>query len=201
MLSTRCCIIDVLIGPSDGCPTMQHTGPRFFSAPHLLFFFSSFSTFLLNEPIESSLGRLIWERESPVGRMIISVMAATGDEATIGCNDCGCPNSLFEFHDSIKDRDFVIEFLRNHNLIGKEKECPKCKGLCSFDKWNLNWRCQKSHSVNKKRKRKCNVKLNALKGTFFCKSHLDLEVILKFCVIFMDKCFTIRFLERELKIT
>ena len=98
--------------------------------------------------------------------------AAAGDDSNIisGCKECGCTSSLFKFHDQLKDRGFVIAFLQNHGLIAKEKECPRCAGECYLDPVNLNWRCQKKRSINKKRPQKCNTRLNALAGTFFlCK--------------------------------
>ena len=51
----------------------------------------------------------------------------------------------------------------------------------------------------KKRKR-CNFKHNALLNSFFYKSHLCTETVIKFCAIYLDKCFSINFVKRELQL-
>ena len=84
-----------------------------------------------------------------------------------GCNDCGCQPSIFRFYDALKDRQWVIQFIKDHGLIARGKNCPKCKSECTLDTINLNWRCQKVNSLNKKRKVRCNTKRNAFLGFFF----------------------------------
>ena len=117
-----------------------------------------------------------------------------------GCNDCGCQPSIFRFYDALKDRQWVIQFIKDHGLIARGKNCPKCKSECTLDTINLNWRCQKVNSRNKKRKVRCNTKRNAFLGTFFYNSKLPIEKILLFTYLFMDKSFSIALVKREVEI-
>ena len=74
-------------------------------------------------------------------------MATAGDDEsdniTLGCDNCGCESSILKFHDKLKEKEFLITFLQNHNLIHKSYQCHRCGEECQLDYPSWTWRCQK----------------------------------------------------------
>lgn len=98
--------------------------------------------------------------------------------------DCkGCNFTCFEFLKILDNKDSLLKFLEDHNIIRKNVVCPTCQNLAVFNKNDLFWRCQKSNKKQKGKKTfvvKCNFKLALKTGTWFERCALALDVACKF---------------------
>ena len=95
----------------------------------------------------------------------------------------------------------IIGFAQRHGLILKEKSCPHCDKVCRVDFVRKAFRCDKSYVTRGHRKKRCNFLVSLFKGTWFEKSHLDIETNLKFVFLYLQKCFSYEFVQFELKLT
>jgi len=98
--------------------------------------------------------------------------------------DChGCKWSNFAFCTMCENKEELLQFLQNHNVIKKIVNCDVCGTPATFDNNRDIWRCQK---INKKRigKKvktiKCNFHVSLLRNTWFENSHLPLKTACQF---------------------
>ena len=97
--------------------------------------------------------------------------------------------------------DLLLAFAQRHGLILNELKCPTCGELCRLDCHRKAFRCDKSYVTRGRRRKKCNFFVSCFKGTWFERSHLDIETNLKFVYLFLQKCFSYEFVRLELKIS
>lgn len=78
----------------------------------------------------------------------------------------------------------AIRYLQSHDIISKEKECPKCKKIMSADLKRARWRCRKG---------KCNVQISMRsENGLFVRSGLSICKTLELLWIFLYSRMTIR---------
>ncbi|XP_066946384.1 uncharacterized protein [Macrobrachium rosenbergii] len=95
--------------------------------------------------------------------------------------------------------DLLIELCQRHGVLLSSLNCPTCDEECRIDLKKLAFRCDKSYVANKRRKR-CGFFMSVFKGTWFAKSHLDMETNLKFVVLWLQDWFSFKVAETELKL-
>lgn len=115
-----------------------------------------------------------------------------------------CENSLLDFSYMIRQKEVLLEWLKKHDVILREKKCEKCGNICTL-KSDFRYVCQKTITVessNKIKKIRCNFSVSARKGTFFSKSNLSVETICNFVIFWaiMRPPRTV-LIQKELKIT
>ncbi|CAL4109962.1 unnamed protein product [Meganyctiphanes norvegica] len=62
--------------------------------------------------------------------------------------DCGCEESIFDFHNQLKSRNNAVKFMQNHNLIDNDYNCERCGQKCCLDTIRFYWRCQKKRKMS-----------------------------------------------------
>lgn len=98
----------------------------------------------------------------------------------MSCESCSL--GLIGYLAVIKNNDVLLEWLRNHGALPKEKKCEKCGNLCKIDS-KMSYRCRRKSSVSRGHKRiksQCNFSVSARKGTFFAASRLSIHKICTF---------------------
>lgn len=68
----------------------------------------------------------------------------------------------------------IVDYLVAHRVLKTETDCPKCGSIVKLDKDLLQFRCNKSVSVNKQKKSQCKWKASAKTGTFLDNTRIDL---------------------------
>ena len=116
-----------------------------------------------------------------------------------------CPNCFISYGDFCVTYSgkiqLLFDFAQRHGLILTEKKCPTCGEPCRVDYNRKAFRCDKSYVTRGCRRKKCNFLVSCFKGTWFERSHLDIETNLKFVYLFLQKCFSYEFVQLELKIS
>ena len=95
----------------------------------------------------------------------------------------------------------VIKYCQDHGVISSESDilCPTCSTQCRLDLRRKAFRCDKSYSVRKKKRRRCNFFVSIFKGTWFGKSQVDIETNFFLVYIYLsDTLFTYKYVENEL---
>ena len=118
------------------------------------------------------------------------------DESVV-CPNCFCCYGEFWLIYSGK-LSKLIELCQNHGVLLKEKQCDYCKSLCRLDISSLCFRCDKSYVRGHKKRKRCNFKVSIFNNSWFRHSHLDIETNLKFVVLFLQDCFSYKFVQSEL---
>ncbi|XP_076635492.1 uncharacterized protein LOC143348781 [Colletes latitarsis] len=88
--------------------------------------------------------------------------------------------TLFKLHEFCKNKETLFKFLQDKKLIAKNLNCPQCGNTMKLV--NENWRCRRTipASANAgKRKRICDIKISVKRGTWFSKTKLSYEIVLK----------------------
>jgi hypothetical protein len=97
--------------------------------------------------------------------------------------------SLFEFVNIINSQEKLIDFLIQRGVLKNTITCSKCNNNIDLDKKTLIYRCRKRYTVkniHKKRVLKqCDYSKSAKYGTWFDKSHLDVDTICKIIACFL----------------
>ena len=92
-----------------------------------------------------------------------------------------------------------IQFCQNHGLILKDCKCPSCGNFARLD-FNQNaWRCDRSVSKGKKKKKRCNSKRSIFVKTWFDNSHLDAETNLRLCYLYLSDHFSYDLAKTEIR--
>ena len=95
----------------------------------------------------------------------------------------------------------LIAFLQNHGVILNQRQCPHCENECRID-WNRKlFRCDKSVVTSGRRRKRCNYKVSLFKGTWFERSHIDIETNVKFLVLFVHDAFSFKLVRSELRLS
>lgn len=96
---------------------------------------------------------------------------------------------LHEFLAVTHNREKLIDFLVENNLIRNEIQCPKCNNKLIINKSNLSFRCRKVfYEKNKHKKyvkKQCVFKTSARVDTWFSNSKLSLETICRMTAYFI----------------
>lgn len=96
---------------------------------------------------------------------------------------------LHEFLAVTHNREQLINYLIEHNLINSAIQCPKCNNDLKINRSNLLFRCHKVfHEKNKHKKyvkKQCGFKASAKINTWFSKSNLNLETICRMTAYFI----------------
>lgn len=74
----------------------------------------------------------------------------------------------------------IIDFLVRHGVLRDVVRCARCGNEIQLNRQTLQFRCQRSVSVQKKAAKKCGFKMSARIGTFFENSHLTLRQVFDF---------------------
>lgn len=113
---------------------------------------------------------------------------------------------LHEFLVLSSERQSLIDFLVEVNVINNNIKCADCGNIINLDINNFEFKCTKAYyvtDIHRKRKRvRCNFRQSARKNTWFDKSKLSIEKICMFVAYFI----TLRpprhdFLKSQLEIT
>jgi len=114
---------------------------------------------------------------------------------------------LHEFFHLTYNLDELITYLCIKKVIRQQIKCPRCDTMLQFhsDNTNIIIKCTNSYYKTirgRKRQRKvCNFTISALHGTWFSRSHLDLQKTCRFIDFIMFPPPRQIFLQRELNIT
>lgn len=96
---------------------------------------------------------------------------------------------LHEFLNLTYNKEELLEFLFNANVIKRSLNCPQCNNIISVCFEDLMFHCTNHYYKvirNKKRQRKmCNFKLSALHGTWFENYRLNLVKTCRFIAYFL----------------
>lgn len=115
-----------------------------------------------------------------------------------------CVLGMFEFADIINQREMLLEWLKCHGVLRREKLCDKCGLKCSLSS-DFVYKCRKiSYRREKRKKIKCicMFSVTARKNTFFSKSSLSIEAICKFVLCWsMLRSPRIKFMTIELQMS
>lgn len=98
----------------------------------------------------------------------------------MGCDSCVV--GLIGFLEIIGKKEVLLEWLRDHDVIPREKKCEKCGKPCSL-KTDFRFVCGKTivnKKYNKRAKTRCSFSASARKNTIFSQSRLPIEEICKF---------------------
>jgi len=106
---------------------------------------------------------------------------------TIAMSCTGCSLNIKEF---LKlEEEELFNFMHSHNVMLKEKVCPKCGAMCTLVKRSdtvFYFRCTAMLETNPKRKRKkvaCNFQESVRKNTFFDGTHFPISKITFFVML------------------
>ena len=91
-----------------------------------------------------------------------------------------------------------MKYSQDHGLILRSRNCPTCDRECRLDLNKKAWRCDGSYIKNKQKRRKCSFQVSIFKGTWFYKSHLDLDCNLRFCYLFLTDYFSYSVVQTEI---
>lgn len=107
--------------------------------------------------------------------------------------------SLIKIHEFCKNENLLFKFLQDRLLLKKERRCPNCGNFMKLEDRNGRCRLTIPTSLNRsKRKKVCDVKISLKEGTWFSKTKLSYEVVLKLTYMLVynyDQCHIIRELE------
>ena len=105
-----------------------------------------------------------------------------------------CHNCFLNFTEWIYEyythEDKLVHFCQNHGLIHKQCQCPTCGRDCRLDLNKKAWRCDASCVKGKKKRKRCSFKVSIFKGTWFERSHLDIDSNLRFCWLYLSDYFS-----------
>lgn len=108
---------------------------------------------------------------------------------TFHCTLLQVKMQLHEFLAITHDREKLINYLIQNNLISGEICCPKCNDKLKINRNNLSFRCRKvfcEKNMHKKYvKKQCDFKASAKFDTWFSKSKLSLETICRMTAYFI----------------
>jgi len=106
---------------------------------------------------------------------------------TIAMSCTGCSLNIKEF---LKlEEEELFNFMHSHNVMLKEKVCPKCGAMCTLVKRTdtvFYFRCTAMLEGNQKKKRKkvaCNFQESVRKNTFFDGTHFPIPQIAFFVML------------------
>ena len=96
---------------------------------------------------------------------------------------------LHEFLAVTHDKERLLNYLIDHNLLISEIECPWCNNILNINRNSLLFRCYRtSYEKNKHKKRVkkiCNFQTSAKVNTWFSQSNLSLETICRLTAYFI----------------
>ena len=98
--------------------------------------------------------------------------------------------NLSQLSDNLQSAEKMIQFCQEKNLIGKIKSCRACKHPCNLKKMRKSyaWRCQNT---------KCRTWTALREGTFFSRSKLGIDQILKFLYLWSHEMASVKNIRRE----
>lgn len=113
----------------------------------------------------------------------------------------GCDNTISSFTLLSESHESLMQFLYSHRVLKEKKVCQKCGNKMSLDKKNFTFRCHKRMRILNKRKKKgtvkCGTSVSQLVGTLFENSHISLQIICRFVIMWTQMPHTRQMLLQE----
>lgn len=92
--------------------------------------------------------------------------------------------------DTYNNNDAALEIFRNHGVIPRTRNCPKCGKPCFYRKDRHTFLCTKKFKDPiGKRFKNCNFEVSELSGTWLSQSRIPAGRNLIFCSLFLRKTF------------
>ena len=128
-------------------------------------------------------------------------MASTGlhleENLPVSCE--GCYLSYGDFCGTyFNDCEGLLKLLVRHGLLPEKKLCQNCGKECRLDLRRKAFRCDKTYTVHKKGRKKCNFVQSLYKGTWLEKSHVDFHTNMRFVNLFVQDYFSYKVARDEL---
>ena len=124
----------------------------------------------------------------------------TLDQLPTTCENCYLSHMQLIVH-TFGHPENIIKYCQDHGVIKSESDtiCPTCSSKCRLDLNKKAFRCDKSVAVRKKKRRRCNYFVSIFKGTWFERSHLDIETNFTLVYIYLsDRLFSYKYVQSEL---